>query len=320
MIRLAIILACLVAPLRADELAELKVKLAIAEVRAQRLESLLHAPVEVELPEVPDLTPETIKETAPKFQKRAAELKYTTRQVVKYRTVRVKHCNGRRCWYTTEQQPYTVTEQVPVNSQAILDNSADTYGTPLDVGGRIIECMRSTGLKSLADLGSGDGRMVVNWAIKTGYPAVGIEQDAGRVAIARNWARSRGVSHLATIIEGDFNQVAPPAADIVYVYQFPEDMAKIRDKLTQYKLIVSYAHEIPGLAMTSHNGGEFYSWRKPQSVVHAEAPQRAEVVYGGKLYWWESPSRHNLPKGGRCNCSPMCQTIKAGLRAQGANI
>lgn len=238
-----------------------------------------------------------------------AVVRYETRQVEKLRFVRVPRlCKGRICGYTLKQERYTAMERVPVTTQA-----ADDYATPLDAAKRILEFMRPSSRAVLLDLGSGDGRMVVEWSRWTGYPAVGIEQDPQRVALSREFARRRGVAHLATFIEGDYTTVDLPEADIIYVYQFPEDLAAVKDKLRQYPLVVSYAHQVPGLSMTSHNGGEFYSWRKSEPKPVAKSIP--STWYGGKLY-----TPYNLPMGGRCNCFPMCQTIKNALRAQGANL
>jgi SAM-dependent methyltransferase len=204
--------------------------------------------------------------------------------------------------------------QVPVgNSQGTLDDSS-TYATPLDSVKRILQFMWSKSPKTLLDLGSGDGRLVVNWAMYTGYPAIGIESDPERVALSRAFAERKGVSHLVTIIQADYTRLDLPKADAVYIYQFEEDLAAIRDKLTRYNHVVSFAHQIPGLSMTSHNNGEFFSWKKQPRTSKATGTIPS-VWYDGKEY-----DQYHLPSGGRCNCYPMCQQIKAALRAQGVNI
>lgn len=312
---LSLCLVCFAIPLRADELTDLKVQLAIAEVRAQRLESMLQANVQPETelqPEVPDLTPEPVRQPP--------QPRYVTRQVTKYRSVRVKHCNGRRCWYTTEQQPYTVTEQVLVEQPIAVpipsggwagpfksmdevnrwnQQSADQYSTPLDAGNRILSYLKPTSRQTLLDLGSGDGRMVVEWARWTGYPAIGIESDPYRVAQSHALAERKGVSHLVTFIEGDFTKIAWPAADVIYLYQFPDVMAEVSDRLKHYDRVVSFSHEVPGLAMQSHNGGEFYSWRKPQPVR-----SRPVAYWNGRAY--------TAPVCNKPGCT-MCATIRAQL-------
>lgn len=329
---IALCVFCASGGLHADEVAELKIQLAIAEARGMRLAAQLEA-----LPAERDDTPAESDDPEPLAKLRASKEKllrirqerieatvveqprYEMRAVTKYRSETRTQCTvdrwGRKtCRRVTVQVPYTVQERVLVESNVTTQESAEAYATPLDAAKRMLDYMRSSTPKTLLDLGSGDGRMVVEWSRFLGYPAIGIERDPERVAISRAWARERGVAHLAKFIQGDYTQMADlPAADVVYIYQFPEDLAVIRDRITRYDQIVSYAHEIPGLLMASHNGGEFFSWRKP--AIHSQPatiPQPVGVWYSGKFY-----TRDNVPHNGRCNCA-MCRWIKNELRKLGA--
>lgn len=236
-------------------------------------------------PEVPDLTPEP---------------QYTTRQVTKYRSVRVKHCDGRRCWYTTEQRPYIVTERVPVaESQPATD-----YATPPEIGNRILTHLNPRRDEIFLDVGSGDGRFVIEAACRFGCRAIGIELDPGRIAIARAAAERRGVSHLVTFIEGDFTKVDWPKADVGYAYLFPEDLQAVKDRLLKLNRFATFAHEVPGVAMQQH--GDFYSWRAPQVSVAKNSQPVA--WYNGRAY--------THPVCNKSNCS-MCNWIRSQLASQG---
>jgi precorrin-6B methylase 2 len=241
-------------------------------------------------PEVPDLTPEP-----PRF---------VSKQVQRSETYYApKYCRGRICGYIPKTRTWTETVQVPVSQQPTntsqISSSADTYATPLDAAKRILESMWTGSRATLLDLGSGDGRMVVEWARWTGSPAIGIESDPKRVAQSRAFAESRGVSHLVTFIEDDFTKIAWPAADVIYLYQFPDVMVEVAGRLKHYDRVVSFSHEVPGLAMKSHNGGEFYSWRKLQPI------QSKPVAYwNGRAY--------TAPVCNKPGCT-MCATIRAQL-------
>lgn len=233
-------------------------------------------------PEVPDLTPE------PEF---------ITRTVQKSRKVmKPKYCGrGKICGWYEATEYYTETEKVPASSV-----SADAYATPLDAGGRILEYLRPSSPQTFLDLGSGDGRMVVSWAVRFGYPAIGIESDPKRVALARNFARIKGVSHLVTIIEGDFTKMDWPAADVIYIYQFPDVLSEVSGRLKNADRVVSFAHSIPGLSMIEH--GDFYSWQKQKPIV-----QHPVAFWDGRAY--------TGPLCNKANCA-MCNSIRSQLAAQ----
>lgn len=280
-------------PAKSDELSDLKIQLAIAEVRAQRLESMLQTEQQLaaELPEVPDLTPEP-----PKF---------ITRQVQKSREVlKPKYCRGRICGYYKAIEHYTETEQVPVTSRATSD--ADRYATPPDVVHRIMTELNPRREEVFLDVGSGDGRVVVEAARRFGCRAIGIEQDPQRIAIAKDLAESQGVSHLVTFIEGDFTKIAWPRADVGYSYLFPEDLAAIAGKLSQLRRVATFAHAVPGWSMVDR--GDFYSWERP--VAKSMANPTTGVWYGGRFY--------TKPPCNRSNCS-MCNYIRSQLAAQGVS-
>jgi SAM-dependent methyltransferase len=224
-----------------------------------------------------------------------------TRQVWKQTgTQTVKQCHrGRPCTYVEVPVYGYVTEQVPVDA-------ASEYATPLDSCERILEYLRPQSRKTLLDLGSGDGRMVVEWARWLGYPAIGIESDPQRVAQARAFAASRGVSHLVTIIEGDFTKIDWPVADVIFVYQFPDVMAEVSDRIKAADRVVSFSHQVPGLAMQSHNGGEFYSWTRPKPGV-----QKPVAYWDGRAY--------TAPVCNKRGCT-MCAAIRAQLQSSATAV
>ena len=247
--------------------------------------------------------------------------RFTTRTVTKYRTEERTQCSkdrwGRKtCRRVTVQVPYTVEESVPIaprTTESIhVDNGTDTYATPPDVVERIFSVLTIRQNATLLDVGSGDGRLCIQAAQKYGCRAIGIEIDPERVALARRNAQAAGVSHLVTFDQRDYTRGDWPRADIVYVYQFGEDLAAIRDKLTRYDHVISYAHRVPGLSMASYGGGEWFAWRKPVTYAQPVAAKQGGIWYGGKFY-----TKDNLPHNGRCNCWPMCQTIKNELRMRG---
>src|SRR5690554_7447291 len=70
----------------------------------------------------------------------------------------------------------------------------------------------------LFDLGSGDGRIPVAAAVEHGARAVGVEIDAGRVALSRAYAEQMGVEHRVAFIEQDLFAVDFTPATVITMY------------------------------------------------------------------------------------------------------
>lgn len=71
--------------------------------------------------------------------------------------------------------------------------------------------------RTLVDLGSGLGKVVLLCALLTGADAVGIELDAALVSGAREAARELGLER-ASFVEGDLRQAPLPDADVFYMF------------------------------------------------------------------------------------------------------
>lgn len=325
-----LLVACLVwfpLALHGDEVTDLKIALAIAEVRAQRLEGMLSIPPPAEANGITVPVPyggmvgpfkdmkavNAWNDSANGKPTRSAprEQKFQRVEVTKYRDVEQKYCYfiGRRkyCGTRTVQQPYTTYELVPIETPpANVQQSAADYATPPDVIDRALEILQPKADEVFLDVGSGDGRVVIEAVKRFGCKAYGIESDPERVALARRNAAMEGLHGDAIFIEGDFTKFNWGPDYVVYAYQFPEELEKIKHKLRHSKRVVTFAHAVPGFSMTSHNGGELYSWRSQSKAATTEPG----VWWGGRFY--------TKPPCNRWNCA-MCNAIRAGLRAQGGN-
>ena len=71
------------------------------------------------------------------------------------------------------------------------------------------------------DIGSGDGRMVIQAAKKYGAKGVGIELDSRLVELARAEAKRQGVDHLVEFRQGDALKADVSAATVVTMYMLP---------------------------------------------------------------------------------------------------
>lgn len=226
------------------------------------------------------------------------------REVRKSRLVkRPKYCRGRMCGFILVTEYFTALEKVPETTlSAVSNQTAADYATAPDTISRALEILKPKPNEVFLDIGSGDGRAVIAAARDYGCRAIGIEQDHERVALARQNAAMEGLHGRATFIEGDFTKIEWPRADVGYVYLFPEDLALIRNKLIRLNRFVSFAHQVPGINMTSHHDGELYSWKSQPAAASVPG------------VWWEGRF-YTKPVCNRWNCS-MCAAIRAALNEQ----
>ena len=93
--------------------------------------------------------------------------------------------------------------------------------TPLEVVERMLELGAVNKGDMVYDIGSGDGRIVIQAAKKYGAKGVGIEMDPSLVELARRNARQEGVEHLVEFRQGDALKADVSAATVVTLYMLP---------------------------------------------------------------------------------------------------
>jgi SAM-dependent methyltransferase len=121
------------------------------------------------------------------------------------------------------------------------------------------------------DLGSGDGRIVID-AAKRGAKAVGFEIDPDLVAESRASIQKAGVQESAEIRNQDILTVDLSAASVVTMYLLPDVNLKLRPNLlSQLK---------PGSRIVSH-AFDMGDWK----------PDKVEQVEGRTIYFWTIPAK-----------------------------
>lgn len=126
------------------------------------------------------------------------------------------------------------------------------------------------------DLGSGDGRIVIQAAKEFGARGVGVEIDPELIAKSRANARQAGVEDKVRFIEGDMFKVDLRQATVVTLFLHPEPNLRLRPKLL--------AELNPGSRIVSHRW-TMGDW-KPDAERHiGERP----------IYLWRIPE----PKKGK---------------------
>lgn len=82
-----------------------------------------------------------------------------------------------------------------------------------------------------ADLGCGDGMVLIKAAERFGVYCVGFEVDPALAFLARRNAKSFGVAHLVDVVCADVFTVDLSRFNVIYVYPFPTVVDKLSEKI-----------------------------------------------------------------------------------------
>jgi cyclopropane fatty-acyl-phospholipid synthase-like methyltransferase len=130
------------------------------------------------------------------------------------------------------------------------DGEVPFVPTPPEVIDRMLDMARVKSGDVIYDLGSGDGRIIIQAAKRYGVKGVGIEIDADLVQRAKDNAFREEVEHLVEFRLQDALTVDVSPATVVTLYMLPEFNAKLRPILEKQlkpgSRVVSHDFEIPG--------------------------------------------------------------------------
>jgi hypothetical protein len=151
--------------------------------------------------------------------------------------------------------------------------------TPPEVVERMLALAETRRDDVVMDLGSGDGRIVIEAAKKYGARGVGVELDPKLVAVARENARQAGVAEQTRFLNGDVLKAELSSASVVTAYLLPWLMDALQPKFL--------AELAPGTRIVSH-AFAMSGW-EPDAT--REFPLSGE--YAGRtatLYFWVVPA------------------------------
>jgi cyclopropane fatty-acyl-phospholipid synthase-like methyltransferase len=135
----------------------------------------------------------------------------------------------------------------------------------------------------VADLGCGDGRIVITAAKKYGCQAIGYDLDEECVRMSRDATKQAGLERLVRIEHGDLFDVDLSRVSVVTLYLGPKLNARLIPQLEKMKpgsRIVSHEFESPGI--------------KPDKVVSVKS---SEDGVERKLYLWSIPLKKEPSRG-----------------------
>ena len=159
------------------------------------------------------------------------------------------------------------------------DGTVPYVQTPMEIVERMLRMAEVKKGDYLIDLGSGDGRIVIE-AAKRGARALGVDIDPNLVRHAAENARKAEVADRTQFIVKDIFETDLSAASVVAFYLLPEFNAKLLPKLLALK---------PGTRIVSHDGG-IGDW-PPDERLEMRAPEKPVGVGGvSRVELWIVPA------------------------------
>lgn len=155
--------------------------------------------------------------------------------------------------------------------------------TPMVIVERMLELARVRRDDVVADLGSGDGRLVIEAARRYGARGFGIERQAHLVVFARDGAEKAGVAGLASFRQGDIFAADLRGVSVVTLYLLPRLLVRLGPKLR--------AELAPGARVVSHDYA-IESW-KPERTLEFDVPEKEAQMLPPqtKLFLYSIPRR-----------------------------
>ncbi|MCC6646299.1 MAG: class I SAM-dependent methyltransferase [Polyangiaceae bacterium] len=152
------------------------------------------------------------------------------------------------------------------------------WPTPPSVVEKMLLAVKVTKDDLVYDLGSGDGRIVIEAARRFGARGVGYEIDAKLVEESRKKAKEAGVDHLVSFERKDIFTLDLTPATVITLYILPGMIERMLPQLARVR---------PGTRIISHNFP--MKGVEPDQVINADEPGRAH-----SLLLWTAPLK--LPR------------------------
>ena len=153
--------------------------------------------------------------------------------------------------------------------------------TPPDVVERMLRFAAVGPADVVVDLGSGDGRIVIDAARKFGARGIGIELDPALVQKSRELVREANLAGRVSIVQGDVLQADISGASVVTVYLLPSLISRLQPR---------FIGELkPGTRIVSH---AFYmtGWKADRTERMRIAQPHQGQGDESTLYLWVVPA------------------------------
>ena len=159
------------------------------------------------------------------------------------------------------------------------DGSVPFVVSPEEVVDRMVGIARTGPGDFLVDLGSGDGRIVIE-AARRGASALGVDNDPSLVARARENAERAGVAGRARFEIRDLFETDLSRATVVTLYLLPEFNLKLMPKLLALR---------PGTRIVSHDW-DMGDWEPDETLTLRTPEKTIGVDLRSHIHLWVVPT------------------------------
>jgi SAM-dependent methyltransferase len=200
------------------------------------------------------------------------------------------------------------------------DGTVPFVASPPEVVDRMRRLAEPRPGELLVDLGSGDGRIVIEAAKRYGARGLGVDIDPSLVERARANARRAGVETLATFEVRDFFETDLRGASVVTMYLLPEVNQKLMPRLLQDLK--------PGARVVTHDY-EMGQWRPDETIELTVAEKMVGPTGRSRVHLWFIPAdvrgtwRSELKEHGglwEFRVEQIYQRLDVAARAAGVEI
>ena len=198
------------------------------------------------------------------------------------------------------------------------DGTVPYVVTPMEIVERMLRMAEVRKDDYLIDLGSGDGRIVIE-AAKRGARGLGVDLDSNLVRLATDNAAKAGVGDRARFVARDMFEQDLSQATVVAFYLLPDFNAKLMPRLLKLK---------PGTRIVSHDGG-IADWPADETL-EMRAPEKPVGVGGiSRVDLWFVPAdaggtwTGELPEHGgawRFKIAQKYQMLDIGIAADAKDL
>lgn len=170
-----------------------------------------------------------------------------------------RNCNCSMCQSIRAMQSQYRTMSIEKGQETPTKEMAQAP-TPDDVIDAMLELLRLTPDDRLADLGCGDGRILIAAARQYGCSGVGVEIDPDKAVEAKVRVNEAGLDDRITIITGDALAFDPVEHGVTALtaYLYPDLLARLAGTFRKVRTGASPYHLVPGLPMTRHGNVWLY--------------------------------------------------------------
>ena len=154
--------------------------------------------------------------------------------------------------------------------------------TPQVVVDRMLELARMKAGETVIDLGSGDGRIMIEAATHYGARGFGVEIDPRLVKLSNDRAAKAGVADRVRFLQQDLFKTDFHEANVLTLYLLPDVNLALRPKIL--------AELKPGARVVSHDYG-MGGWRPDAQETVAAPDKKVGVRKESQVFVWTVPAQ-----------------------------